>query len=61
MRLLATLASLAGPRGPTQSHLTLAHALWRSTVRPGDVVVDATAGRGHDTAVLAELAGALTI
>ena len=58
MRLLATLASLAGPRGPTQSHLTLAHALWRSTVRPGDVVVDATAGRGHDTAVLAELAGA---
>jgi len=35
---------------------TLAHRLWRSTVRPGDRVVDATAGRGHDALQLARLA-----
>ena len=34
-----------------------AHALLRGHVRPGDIVIDATAGNGHDTLLLAELVG----
>ena len=33
----------------------MAHALWRAVARKGDLAVDATAGNGWDTAVLAEL------
>ncbi|MCR4435563.1 MAG: class I SAM-dependent methyltransferase [Clostridiales bacterium] len=33
------------------------HHLIRSVVKPGDIVIDATAGNGHDTAFLAELVG----
>ncbi|WP_298273470.1 class I SAM-dependent methyltransferase [Geobacter sp.] len=36
----------------------LAHYFLRERVRPGDRVVDATCGNGHDTAFLAELVGA---
>ncbi|MFC7364456.1 MULTISPECIES: class I SAM-dependent methyltransferase [Bhargavaea] len=38
---------------------TLAHArkLMERTIRPGETAVDATAGNGHDTLFLAELAG----
>ena len=36
----------------------LAHFFLRERVRPGDRVVDATCGNGHDTAFLAELVGA---
>lgn len=35
----------------------LAHEAVRQVVQPGDVVVDATAGNGHDTLFLSELAG----
>lgn len=35
----------------------LAHVLIRRTVKPGDRVVDATAGNGHDTLFLADLVG----
>jgi hypothetical protein len=35
----------------------LAHLLIRRAVKPGDRVVDATAGNGHDTLLLAELVG----
>ena len=38
--------------------LGLAHEFLRRSVRPGDVCVDATAGRGRDTALLCRLAGA---
>lgn len=38
------------------SHIDLAHKHWRSLIMPGDLVVDATCGNGHDTLVLAELA-----
>lgn len=38
------------------SHLDLAHALWKQLLREGDTVVDATCGNGHDTLFLAELA-----
>lgn len=38
-----------------QSHLDLAHAYWKQLVRPGDTVVDATCGNGHDSLVLAQL------
>lgn len=34
-----------------------AHALLRHAVRSGDVVIDATAGNGHDTKFLADLVG----
>ncbi len=34
-----------------------AHLLMRQSVKPGDWVVDATVGNGHDTLLLAELVG----
>lgn len=38
-----------------QSHLDLAHHYWQSLLKPGDSVLDATCGNGHDTLVLARL------
>lgn len=37
------------------SHLTLAHQYWTALVQPGDTVIDATCGNGHDTLCLANL------
>nr|WP_211182934.1 class I SAM-dependent methyltransferase [Shouchella clausii] len=37
--------------------LPFAHSLLTSAVQPGDTVVDATIGNGHDTLVLAKLVG----
>lgn len=37
-----------------QSHLDLAHAYWKQLLVPGDYVIDATAGNGHDTLFLAQ-------
>jgi SAM-dependent methyltransferase len=34
-----------------------AHELMRNTLRPGDSVIDATVGNGHDTVFLADLVG----
>ncbi|KAL2613552.1 hypothetical protein R1flu_025244 [Riccia fluitans] len=34
---------------------SIAHKVWRSVVRPGDTVIDATCGNGHDTLMLAKL------
>ena len=53
-RLARALSSRAGP---LQSHLSLAHSLWRATLQQGDLAVDATAGVGHDAAILASLVG----
>lgn len=39
-----------------QSHLDVAHSMWRTIVKPGDTVIDATCGNGHDTLVMANLA-----
>jgi hypothetical protein len=39
-----------------QSHIDLAHTIWEKIVRPGDTVVDATSGNGHDTLALAKMA-----
>lgn len=39
-----------------QSHLDLAHHYWKSLVKPGDIVIDATCGNGNDILVLANLA-----
>ncbi len=39
------------------SVLDLAHQFLRAHVQPGDLCVDATAGRGFDTALLCELVG----
>ena len=38
-----------------QSHLETAHGIWRNIVLPGDIVIDATCGNGHDTLFLANL------
>lgn len=37
------------------SHLELAHQTWHRLLSPGDTVVDATCGRGHDTLALSQL------
>lgn len=37
--------------------LDLAHQFLRAHVQPGDLVIDATCGRGNDTKLLCELAG----
>jgi hypothetical protein len=36
-------------------HLEVAHFFWQRHLRPGDSVVDATCGNGHDTLFLANL------
>lgn len=38
------------------SHLDIAHMFWQKIVQPGDTVIDATAGNGHDSLFLAGLA-----
>ena len=38
-----------------QSPIDLAHAYWQNLVIPGDCVIDATCGNGHDALVLAKL------
>lgn len=38
-----------------QSHLDLAKSFWKELVHPGDVVIDATCGNGHDTLFLSQL------
>lgn len=40
-----------------ESILSFARSTMQKVVRPGDTVVDATIGNGHDTAFLAELVG----
>lgn len=39
-----------------QSHLDLAHHYWQELVEPGDTIIDATCGNGHDALALAEIA-----
>ena len=39
-----------------QSHLDMAHSYWQRIVLPGDTVIDATCGNGHDTLALARMA-----
>lgn len=56
--LLVTRLARALSGGPLQSHLSLAHSLWRATLQAGDIAVDATAGVGKDASVLASLVGA---
>lgn len=38
-----------------QSHLDFAHSHWSKYVNPGNLVIDATCGNGHDTLFLARL------
>jgi hypothetical protein len=38
-----------------QNHLDLAHQYWKAIIQPGDTVIDATCGNGHDTLELALL------
>lgn len=47
------MSPLEFPPRPTQ----VAHQLLRGRIQPGDLVADATAGNGHDTAFLASLVG----
>ena len=39
-----------------QSHLDLAHSYWKQIVQPGDSLIDATCGNGHDALFLCKLA-----
>ncbi|MEQ1558119.1 MAG: class I SAM-dependent methyltransferase [Methyloglobulus sp.] len=43
---------------PGISLVKLAHSLVRERVNPGDIVIDATVGNGHDTLLLSTLVGA---
>jgi hypothetical protein len=47
------------PKNPQKNrfdtHLTFAHRDWAHLLQPGDRVIDATCGNGHDTLVLAQL------
>ena len=54
-RSVTSLASTATALS-TGDLSAVAHSLWAEVVRPGDTVVDATAGRGHDSLALARLA-----
>lgn len=38
-----------------QSHIDLAHHYWKQLLLPGDAVIDATCGNGHDTLLLAQI------
>lgn len=52
------MAPIHSPSKPLNLNaVSLAHLLLQNHVRPGDWVVDATAGNGHDTVVLANLTG----
>ncbi len=42
---------------PLPTSVDICHLMLRERVRPGDQVVDATAGNGHDTLFLADLVG----
>jgi hypothetical protein len=39
-----------------QSHLDVAHSQWKALVCPGDIIIDATCGNGHDSLFLSQLA-----
>lgn len=39
-----------------QNHLDFTKSFWKEIVKPGDVVIDATCGNGHDLLFLAQLA-----
>src|SRR5271155_2432847 len=41
--------------GIFQSPISLAHHYWTLLVKPGDLLIDATCGNGHDTLFLAHL------
>lgn len=43
------------PQLPFNSTVALGHHYWKDIVSPGDTVIDATCGNGHDTLVLANL------
>ena len=52
-----TLCRLVRWQEPQINALSIAHDFLKSRVRPGDFVIDATAGRGRDTAFLCRLTG----
>mmetsp|Transcript_65082 Transcript_65082/g.108125 ORF Transcript_65082/g.108125 Transcript_65082/m.108125 type:complete len:270 (-) Transcript_65082:248-1057(-) len=45
-------APVASPVHMLHPHTDIGHRIWRETLHSGDMVVDATAGNGHDTLVL---------
>jgi SAM-dependent methyltransferase len=38
-----------------RSHLDVCHDIWSKLLKPSDIAIDATCGKGHDTAILAKL------
>lgn len=47
----------AAARHSPDSALAVVHGFWRARLRPGAFAIDATAGNGHDTALLCRLVG----
>ena len=35
-------------------HIHIAHTLWKQTIKPGSVVIDATCGNGYDSLIIAK-------
>jgi SAM-dependent methyltransferase len=42
-------------KGMILSHIELAHQYWKSFLKPGDFVIDATCGNGYDSLALAQM------
>ncbi|MCA1962617.1 MAG: methyltransferase domain-containing protein [Prosthecobacter sp.] len=57
MTALAPPPRLSSPTGGLPSAVRWAHLLMEDRLRPGDAVVDGTAGNGHDTLFLARWVG----
>ncbi len=43
------------PKDMCKNHLQLAHTIWASIIKAGDLAIDATCGNGHDTKALIEM------
>jgi hypothetical protein len=53
--LFNSFSSSSWKYGPI-GHIPISKLLWKEVVKPGDLVIDATAGNGHDSMDLAKLA-----
>ncbi len=53
--LLMLLATKGSWRNPPIGHLSVSKMVWKDVIKPGDIVIDATCGNGHDALELAQL------
>jgi glycine/D-amino acid oxidase-like deaminating enzyme/predicted methyltransferase len=57
LRQISAAREKREPKPQGKSLTQLAHSIVRRAIRPGDTVIDATAGNGHDTAFLSRCTG----